>query len=249
MQFSSLFTLLILVTHSSYAFSDKHLERLKGKKDISYEDLSHENIGCPENSECSASNGKKLANWMSILKAYSKNSNVLATKLEMFRKENGLPINFLAHDTPQIKQSLDPVIFDSRCRHHNIKDQTKIINGLKFFRNNPKSDLVIFTKVKMGKDIYEIPYGDQPLMVWKKGLILIKDYEDFLYHLSVSKDGKWKVVSVPYNALKKGRVSRNNVECSEKAKPDQYFLGSYCSKIWNDDTQDYEVIEQQWACP
>lgn len=249
MRFLFIFMFLLSFTNNSSALSTRHLERLKNKKDITYDDLAHENIGCPENSECSPSNGKKLETWLKILKGYSKDPKVLSIKLERHRKKTGLPINFLSHDTQPMKQSLDPVIWDSRCRHHNIKDQTKIIKGLKFFRNNPKSKSVIFTKVFIGKDVYEIPYGDQPLMIWRDGLIVIKHYDDYLYHLSISSDGKWKVVHVPPKLIKKGRISKSNTQCKERAKPNEYFLGTYCSKIWNEDKKDYELVEQQWPCP
>tara|TARA_Y100000385_G_C13041104_1_gene615307 strand:- start:460 stop:1209 length:750 start_codon:yes stop_codon:yes gene_type:complete len=243
------FMFILMSSNHSIAFSKKHQERLKDKKDITYEDLAHENPGCPENSECSAPNGLKIAKWLKTLKAYSQDPNVLSIKLERYRKKNGLPINFLAFDSKELKQSLDPVIWDSRCRHHNIKDKTKIIKAMQFFRNNPKSKQVVLTKVKTAGKVYEIPYGDQPLMIWKKGIILIKDYEEFLYHLSVNESGKWKVVYVPSRIIKKGRISKSNIECSEKSKGDENFLGSYCSRIWNEDKKDYVEIEQQWACP
>lgn len=233
----------------SIALTKNHLERLRIKKDITYVDLIHENPGCPENSECSKPNGIKLLEWVKTLKTYSNNPKILSLQLERYRKKNGLPIMFLAEDTKELKLSIDPIIWDSRCRHHNQKDKVKIIKAMKFFRNNPKTEKIKFTQVKVGKKIFEIPYGDQPLMIWKKGLILIKDYEDYLYHLSIKESGNWKILYVPSRLIKKGRVSKNNIKCKEKAKPNKYFLGSYCSKIWNEDKKDYEIVEIQWSCP
>lgn len=246
-----LFSIFFLSSNESFAFSKKHLERLKSKKDITYGDLAHEHIGCPESSECSAQNGLKIKQWLKILSAYNKDPKVLATAIERYRVKQGIPVTFLAYDTKQLKQSVDPVIWDSRCRHHSVKGKTKIIKGMKFFRNNPKSKDIIFTNVKMGKKNFKIPYGDQPLLIWKGGLIIIKDYDDYLYHLSISTNGKWKVKYVPAKIIKKGRISKSSVQCKErpKTKPNEYFLGSYCSKIWNEDKKDYEIIEQQWACP
>lgn len=249
MKIITTFFFILISSNYSMAFTKKHLDRLKNKKDITYDDLAHENPGCPENSECSAANGIKISKWLKTLKAYSQDPKVLSIKLERYRKKNGLPINFLAFDSKELKQSLDPVIWDSRCRHHKQKGSNKVIKGMQFFRNNPKTNHIALTKVKTNGKVYEIPYGDQPLMIWKKGLILIKDYEDFLYHLSVSESGQWKVVYLPPRIIKKGRISKSSSQCSKKTLADTFFLGSYCSKIWNEDTKDYVVIEQQWACP
>lgn len=233
----------------SHAFTQKHIERLKKMKEISYADLAHENPGCPENSECSKANGKRLLQWESLLKQHGKNPKQLAKKVENFRKKNGIPTLFLAKDSEKLKQSIDPIIWDSRCRHHNLKDKDKIIKGMKFFINNPKSKDIIFTSIKIGKNSYEIPYGDQALMVWNKSLVIIKNYDDYLYQLSVNDQGQWKVINLPSHLLKKGRISKSDVPCEKKALPDQYFLGSYCTKIWNEDIKDYQVAQQSWSCP
>ena len=35
----------------------------------------------------------------------------------------------------------------------------------------------------------------------------------------------------------------------KKKSADEYFLGSFCNQIWNEDTKGAEIIEQDWACP
>lgn len=246
---TTLISFILLYSTCSIAYSKKHLERLKNKKDITYKDLAHENPGCPENSECSASNGKKVERLEKILKKYSNDTKFLAFKLEKERQRSGIPVNFLAIETKELKQSADPIIWDSKCKHHRLEGKPKIIKATKFLRNNPKSEKFVFTKVKTKGTTFEIPYGDNPLMIWKNSLIVMSGFEDFLYQLSIGKDGKWKVIYVPSYLIKKARVSKNDVQCEKRAKGNEYFLGSFCTKIWNEDNKDYQIIEQDWACP
>lgn len=244
--------ILILITPAlsfSQGFTKRHLERLKDKKDITYDDLAHENPGCPENSECSVSNGLKIKSWIKMLKRYQRNQKVLSLKIEEFRKKNGIPTAFLTKENKAVKQSIDPIIFDSRCSHHKQKDKPKIVKGIKFLRNNPKSDKMIFTKVKTKNAEYEIPYGDQALFFWKNSLIVISSYDDYIYELSITKDGKWKAINIPPKLLKKARVSKSDISCKQKSKGNEFFLGSYCMRLWDEDKKDYQVVEQSWACP
>lgn len=240
---------LYLFSHQALGFSKAHLEKIKNKKDITYADLAHENLGCPENSECSKANGKKLLKWSSIIKKYADKPRLLSKKLEKFRKQNGIPVEFLLHDNLNTKQTLDPIVWDSRCRHHNPKEGTKIVKGMKFFRNNPKTDKLKFIQVKTPDSVYEIPYGDQPLFIRNKELIIVKEYEEAFYHMSISPKGKWKILNVRSSQTAKGRINRENADCKTKTKGNEYFLGSYCAKIWDEDKKDSVLIEQDWTCP
>lgn len=247
--FYSTFIFLSL-SQIAFALSEVHEQKLVGKKEITYEDLTHENEGCPENSECSPMAGKKMKQWDDLLKSLSKRPNIVAMKLEQFREQSGIPIMFLMKDDKQQKLHIDPIVWDSHCNQHNPKEAMKIVKGVQFYRNNPHSDKIKFVTVKRDKNqSYEIPYEDQPLLIYNNNIVIIRDYENVFYLFSISQDGKWKIINLPADIIKRGRIHRESAECKNKKGADEYFLGSFCNKIWNEDTKETEIIEQDWACP
>lgn len=120
---------------------------------------------------------------------------------------------------------------------------------MKFFRNNPKSEKLKFISVKTPSTTYEIPYGDQPLFIKNNKLIIVKEYEEAFYHMAISPTGKWQILNISPKQTSKGRINRENASCKEKSKGNDFFLGSYCAKIWDEDKKESVLIEQDWACP
>ena len=60
--------------------------------------------------------------------------------------ENGIPINFLTKEEAKI--SLDPVIWDSRCRIHKPKNPNdNVLKAMKFLKKLPSSDLYKFSPI------------------------------------------------------------------------------------------------------
>jgi hypothetical protein len=222
-------------------FSDGHIQKLKKKKEITFGDLLHENPGCLENSLCSKENGKKILLWKKV--------NTVK-EIESFRKNIGLPIQALmrAKDT----KTIDPIIYNSRCKKHNPKDPSKkILKTVLFLRNNPSSDKIIFTAVlnKETNKTYYIPYGEQPLFFKGGSLHFINDFEHMSYGLRIDKNNKWKAIEISSVEIRKALMAKEEVKCKKTMKPSSIFEGSYCSKIWNADTKKTVVIEQSWSCP
>ncbi len=218
--------------------------------------FAHANKGCPENSLCSPTSGIKHARWLKAIdQTLSMTSQRRAATLEKFRKNYGLPVLFLT--TEKAKTALDPILWTSRCRHHNPKEKVlKIFKAQQFFVNNPKSKLVELNpvKIEIGKGkaiknkIFHLPYGDQPLLIQNGKLVVTKDYEDILYHMSVDSKGGWKVVYIPSQLIRKAMHEREKVKCETKLKPGKFYLSNYCNVIWNADTKRVQKVEQVWSC-
>jgi hypothetical protein len=244
---------LVLYGKTCYAISETHANKLKDKKldDLNYEELAHENVGCPENSECSEKNGVLLSSWKKLLKQEFSNSQAKAQALENFRMNQGIPVQFLLEEEKEKKSKYDPIIWDSQCRHHNpIEKNYKIVRGIKFFKNNPKDkELKFVTAIVDEKTEFEIPYGEQGLLVWQNNLIVIQEYDDILYHLAISPTGVWKIINVPLDILQKARMEREPISCPSKNESNRFFQGASCSRIWNEDSKKLVTLTQDWACP
>src|SRR5690606_6035740 len=89
----------------------------EAKRELNWEDIAHENSGCPENSQCSKEMGKKMQDFKKFLDRTQDETNFTA-QLENYRLKNGIPIKFLmANEAP----TLDPIVWDSRCEEHRTK--------------------------------------------------------------------------------------------------------------------------------
>jgi hypothetical protein len=246
-----IFTLIVcLLSANIHALSKKHVDRLKLKKDITYSDLKHENPHCPENSICSVSNGKKIKFWNK--KIEGKNIKDTTLRAERLRNEIGLPVLFLTTKTSD--KAIDPIIWNSRCRDHNPKDKTQtVFKALKFFRNDPKSEhvnLVTINTKKRKKNIsYKIPYEAQPLLIWKKKIFFVHEFDDVLFHMSISSKGIWRAEYIPEKILSKARFERENTKCILTQKANKFYSASYCTNVWNADTKKLETLEHSWSCP
>jgi hypothetical protein len=238
-----------LVSIDIYALSESHIERLKNKKTITYTDLKHENLHCPENSICSEANGKKIKYWND--NTTGEDIQSITKQAERIRSEIGLPVLFLT--TMKSNKAIDPIMWNSRCRSHNPKDKTKTIyKAIKFFRNDPKSEHVKFVTINTTKRknniTYNIPYEAQPLLLWKDKIFFVHEFEDILFHMSISKTGKWKAEYIPTSILSKARFERENTQCKTTQKPNEFYLGSYCTNVWNQDLKKVETLEHSWSC-
>ena len=210
---------------------------------IKFEDLKHPNKGCLENSICSKHNGLMINKWRKL-------KDKKTQKIEQFRQIEGLPIQFLTKKENFL--SLDPVAFKSRCKQHNSKNTNQqIFKAITFLRNNPKSNKLIFTKVlRRKKNIsYEIPYGEQPLLLKDNKVFFVRDFEDIYFNMSVSQDGMWKVENLDSKIIKSAILYKEPSKCKRMLNNNEYFSSSYCLNIWNTNTKKTEQIEVSWSCP
>tara|TARA_Y100000780_G_C13695797_1_gene421848 strand:- start:12714 stop:13373 length:660 start_codon:yes stop_codon:yes gene_type:complete len=217
---------------------------LKNKSQITYEDLAHENPGCPENSICSKEMGEKMKKWSSFMES-TDHSN--AKSIETFRAKHGLPVSFLVEKQGIL--GIDPILYNSRCRHHNPKDKNKVVYvGTQFFRNNPKSEYVNFDKAWVDKEEYELPFEDVPLMIKDKKLVITRVYENKFFHLGIAKTGEWKVMNLSKKEINKAMQTLESTNCKEQQAPGRFHLKTFCKSIWDADLKKSRVVRLSWAC-
>lgn len=255
--FTALFIGVSSVAQLSFAqnFSPNQIAKLQGKKDVSYEDLAHENEGCPENSICSKSAGLVMKRWDLFLKSL-KSSARPAPKIEAYRKKRGLPVTFLTKKDASI--GIDPIFFNSRCPHHNPKDDpsARALKGIQFFKNDPQSSSILLSPARLftesGALDFSLPYEEAPIMIENGRLIVPRDHENIYYHLSIGPKGDWKVVSPSSSGLKKALQESQETACPKSDGPlpqEGLYLKNYCRKIWNADKKKAQTIKLAWACP
>lgn len=246
---SFLITLLLFSSTSWSNLTQEQVEKLKTKTQISYEDLAHENLGCPENSICSKEMGLKMRNWEQFIKDANKSPNA-HKKLEKFRAKHGIPVSFLTKKSSVL--ALDPILFSSRCAQHNPKDnkEATVYKAIQFFRNNPNSDTVMFDSAWLeDKTLFKLPYEELPIMVKDKALVVVREYQSHFYHLAINPDGQWRVIRPTKRELTKARQVLENAQCEESDKtPGPNHLKTFCKTIWNTDLKKAQTIRLSWAC-
>ncbi|MEX1100208.1 MAG: hypothetical protein WEB87_07270 [Bacteriovoracaceae bacterium] len=253
---TALLTAILSLSALSENFSQKQLAKFKIKKDLTYEDLAHENPGCPENSICSEEMGKKMIKWNEFAKKLKEKKRP-GKALDEFRRKNGLPVSFLA--TKDSALSLDPILYTSRCEHHNPKDANKTVyKGIQFFRNNPQSKSALFDSVIVydgsSRRRYQVPYEDAPLMIKDQNVVVVQEYDELFYHLAISADGKWKALNLSPQDISKARQTLENAQCPDEESGQKIDIGAnhlknYCKKIWNKDLKKEQLIRLVWSCP
>jgi len=238
------FLVTILISSALWAnFTDKQIQSLQSKSQITYQDLAHENRGCPENSICSKEMGDKMIQWDRFMKSLDP---IDVKSLEAYRLKHGIPVSFLIKKGGIL--GIDPILYKSRCAHHNPKDSKQaVFKGMQFFRNNPNSELVHFDSAWLGETKYELPFEDIPIMVKDKRLVVVRDHENKFFHLGIDEKGKWKVISPQKSEIRMAMQTIENTEC-EEVKPGALYLKTFCKKIWNSDIKGPQTIRLSWAC-
>ena len=267
------FTLsLLLISLSSHT-----LAQSKGAL-AQYEEIAHENEGCPENSECDALMGLQMKNWKNLaasLKGADK-SNALTNKLlQDFISSKGWPSSFYAR--PDIRSTLAPILFSSSCAPHNSKEPTlKLMKAEAFIKDVKSGSATIIKgnteyKLKIGETIflqqvivhrpdkskqeYWLPLSEQPLFIDGSELYTLVESEDFFSYLKSSPDGSWNFsVNPPDKANESASFyydQSEEVSCPEEAKAIAIPFGfqrTYCKSLLNIEGKNAGVIQYFWDC-
>lgn len=232
---------IVSLSGLSQTLNESHIKKLETLKDVRAIDLVHENIGCPENSKCSASSGIKRQNWLNALNIYKKNQDVKI--LNSFIKQNGHPTKFLINEKKA--QSLDPIIFSSRCMMHT---QNNIVEATLFLNQKPSNADLIFNSLKVDNIEYLIPYGTRILGLKNKNPIIIFDDDDVFYTAEVSKRLEFKVISLLENELNKFLENKDSAVCEQKIIPNKYFSSLECYKVYDLELKKQITVSQNWSC-
>lgn len=231
-------------------FSQTHMAKLDKLEKVDYDDLAHENKGCPENSICSPETAKKFIHWNNFLVKLSPLSRKQQVKkLNQYLSQSGLPVSFLAKEDDG--KNIQGAFWSSRCRHHNLKDQTKIYKGLAFLKssNTPSSmqlddATVIETGVK-----YKLPYQHSPIMNWNDKLVYTLDFDSLFFHIGVDSKGLWEVLNIPSKEINLAIDHIQRVPCNKKIKANIWHTELICKKIWNNKIKATQTLQMSWSCP
>lgn len=218
----------------------------------SFDVLLHENKGCPINSYCSKSSGKKLKTWEDLIENITEKNKI--SKLKSYQKKHGFPLQFLT--TEKAKEKLDPIMWKSRCDLHNPRNpNSRISRALSFFKKIPNSELTKFVPVRVydggSKVDYKMPYQDQVNFLKDGKIVLLKEYDDFFYQIAIDPKGEITVVNHSYQLINLAMDKKvAETKCPAPLKIDEtFFAKSYCQKILDLDTNDLKIIQYAWSCP
>lgn len=252
-----MFKIILMCILSTYAiadnFSKTHIEKLSKLKNITYEDLSHEFKGCPENSICSKSIGESFLHWDNFLKNISSLNMIKKLKaLKNYQSKYGLPYQFLI--TENESKSFHAAYWSSRCRNHNLKNEDKILKGITFLKGKIPSNKLTFDEVKIqrkDKELkFKLPYENHPFLIKDDKLIFAMDFENNYFYMGSSKDGKWSIENIENKTISKAISDIEATICPVKDYTTTNFHSEIiCKKIWNADLNKTEIVMISKSCP
>lgn len=237
------FLIISLVSLSGLAqtLTESHVKKLETLKEVRAIDLVHENIGCPENSQCSEQSGLKMQAWLQALRRYNKDQDV--KYLNQFIKKNGHPTTFLINEKKS--ESLDPIIFSSRCQSHK---KHNIIEATLFLKSKPENKEIVFNTLKVKNKEYTIPYDTRILGFKDDKPVIIFDEDDVFYTATISKSLKFKVINLKENELNKFLVNKESSICKQKVVKDKYYSANECYKVYDLTKNKLINVSQKWSC-
>ncbi len=225
----------------SHSFTEKHVEKLKTLKEITPEDLIHENRGCPENSKCSKQNGIKRAKWLKALNQFKQTNRV--TPLNKFILKNGHPTTFLIKEDSS--SSLDPIIYSSRCISHKKEN---IVEASLFLKSKPKSPNLFFNTINTKYGELALPYRSRPLGFKNGKPIVIMEYNDILYTILISSNLKIEVIQLKEEEINLLIEKKSSFKCKKVHTPNLYFEGTDCYSVWDLNMNKSIEVSQTVSC-
>ncbi|MBY0516947.1 MAG: hypothetical protein K2P81_08570 [Bacteriovoracaceae bacterium] len=237
-----------------------------------YEEISHENKGCPENSECDATMGKLLRQWDALSfrwKSGPSGSALLQKELPFVTAKRGWPGEFYAR--PAVRSTLAPVLYSSPCTQHRSKNPSEVmLRGLGFMKG-VKDQHVVMTKedteysLKLGEAVflqtvvhfppnkppvtYYLPLEEKPLYFEEDVMVSIVERDDLYALLKAKPDGSWTFIPSPGEGLSKYSEAQEDTECPKNIIPNPVgFFKTYCQKISYQDGSPAGVVQLFWGC-
>lgn len=261
--------LLFFLTFNALSQPAPRIEVIANPKSI--EDFDHQYKGCLENSECDQVMGLQLTRWKELIKKL-KDEKMEGPKkaqfLELYRQKYGLPVEFYTGQKSQL--GYRPLLFNSPCKEHNLKDKEKILRGISFIKSISKDKAMVWrdqTQVEVpvgellrpqtislynGQSVTDflIPIGDQPLFVKDKNIYLLKEEDSYFYILKISPEGEWRVEHLDFTTLNQYEEKRSEVSCPKEIKkgPTKDFGIEYCKTIWDEDTKKTVIVRLHQGC-
>ncbi len=237
-----------------------------------FEAVSHENKGCPENSECDAEMGQLLEQWKSLARRWQtteKGRTLFAKELVLITTKRGWPSEFYAR--PGVRSTLAPALVSSACSQHRSKNPAEsLMRGIGFIKA-VENEHVVFTKgntefrLKLGEAVflqtviwhkpaggtqhYYLPLEEKPLYIDGEELVSLVESEDLYVLLTLGPSGQWKFQAAPEFGLLQYHENQEEVPCPKGAiGPPIGFLRTFCKKITNKQGTPAGLVQLFWAC-
>jgi hypothetical protein len=247
-------------------------QKKMNQKSITYQDLTHPNLGCPENSICDQAMGsvyQKLIHLTDQIKKQKLNPSQVLSRLRPFFKEHGQPIYFLA--LKESYQHFGPILFNSKCEHHNSKDKPIIYKAMAFSSGlDPKKQIKLIkpsnryhvpiervislprVDVDHGEKIisYYLPLGEKPIYINGDNIVFTSEFNDVIWNTEVSPHGNWSQI---YQAKLSSLVfmSGEKTNCPTSfppTQPDSFYQFTYCHKIYDIKNKKEKIARVQLDC-
>lgn len=239
---------------------------------ISYEQLTHPNPGCPENSICDinmAGLNKQFETLINKLKSTGTTQKQQNTALENFRKKYGLPTYFLAKK--KVYADYGPTLFNSPCEKHNPKEDTENTiykamayigsvknNQIQLSRGKKQLNLPMDENVTLAPiDIYRnnkwrrfyIPLNEKPLYLTNETITFSSEFDGIYWRTTSNFKGEWHIDTTK-NLDQRIHLAFDRVDCpnQENLISDQFFDRHYCVKVFNTDIKKEEIVRLNLAC-
>jgi hypothetical protein len=258
------FLSLLFLTLSSSIYAqnltpEQRVLELKKKKVLTMEDFDHENVGCPENSDCTKEMGLHRKNWLSLLRSISKikkDSNDFISSIEDFRKKNGIPTSF--YTNVGAFKRFSPIIFESSCPLHNPKKkENKILIGEAFIKDVhekiahikiqdtshdiPIGDLVHLDPVHIydplhpeKNQIFYVPKGEKPIYINGDEITLLMEEEGVYFGLAIKASGEWKITTTKTHKDLGLEEFNQDVPCSKNDEANKFFGQEIYKRYYQD---------------
>lgn len=261
--------LLFFLTLSAFGQIKPKIEVIPNPKSL--EDFDHQYKGCLENSECDQVMGLQLTRWKDLITKVREDKITPAKKaqfLELFRAKYGIPVEFYTYQKSQ--QGFKPLLFNSSCKDHNPKDDSKkVLRGMAFLKSlamdkaivwrdqtqiEVPTDLVIAQPVTVyypdGAKTYSLPLNDQPLFIKNKSLYVLKEEDSFFFALKVEANGDWKIEDLDMTRLSDWEDKKQTVTCpKDKTNSTPKIFGvEFCKTVWDEDLRKEVTVKMHQGC-
>ena len=209
--------------------------------------FDHQNLGCPENSTCSAEMGRYFTKWSNLIE-----KSTLKQK-EAFRKNNGIPYPVWSRAlAPTSKVTRHYIEWDSSCPNHQLKGQkifdslikTSNLNELKRHKH-----IIVREGILLNRDntlqTYPSPRGDLPLYLEGNKIVYQHSIFGSYYGLSVKSNGSFSFTETktPKKYPRTVKCPNVLVEAFKKKKyPKNLYKDYLCQQLWNIKDKNTQII-------
>jgi hypothetical protein len=248
---------ILMIIPTTKSFAQDSTDSFFPKEEFQPFMLDHAHEGCPANSHCHESYGKRRKRFSDLLVEIraQRRANPIQV-IEAHRREHGIPFRLWAY--PESLKNIALASWNSKCRQHNL-ETGEIFVGEVLIRDLSELPKEVghtqphrtWMLTSTGPQLYLVPQGTLPLLMINDKLYYTREELGVYYGLLVGRDGSLEIVDI-----KKPSVAPREVHCPQELKnahndwPEakQIFQNTYCRAIWDETRKTYQTFLIGWAC-